>query len=182
MRPPRPDDLVTLIEEDHREIERRFEEVEASGKSTRAEALWKLADQLVRHEVAEEAVLYPALRSVPGGDAIVRRRLEEQARAEEDLARLEKLDLHSADCDHALAKLRDEVLSHAKEEEVQAIPFLAGSRSGDDMVELGLRYTEAKLSPPNRPHPPLPYEPPPRQILRSVAALSDRVRDAVGKL
>ncbi|MGH9029388.1 MAG: hemerythrin domain-containing protein [Acidimicrobiales bacterium] len=180
MRTPPPDDLVALLEQDHREIAQRFEELEAAGESLRAELFWKLTDELVRHEVAEEMVVYPALREVPGGDDIARVRLAEQGVAEEDLARIEKLDPLTAEFTEALAKLKAEVLQHANEEEVQALPFLAGSASSVQMLELGRRYTAAKLSALSHPHPTVPGGSPARKIVGPVAALYDRIRDAAG--
>jgi hemerythrin superfamily protein len=35
--------------------------------TARAEAFWQLTELLVRHEVAEEVVVYPALRKLTGG-------------------------------------------------------------------------------------------------------------------
>jgi hypothetical protein len=51
MRTSPPDTLVALLELDHEEVRRRFEELDEAGLELRAELFWKLTDQLVRHEV-----------------------------------------------------------------------------------------------------------------------------------
>jgi iron-sulfur cluster repair protein YtfE (RIC family) len=47
---------------------------------------------LVRHEVAEELVVYPIIRRAPGGEQEAKTRIAEQSEAEELLAEMEKLD------------------------------------------------------------------------------------------
>jgi hemerythrin superfamily protein len=179
---PAPDDLVALLEQDHRDIEKKFSELEGAGADFRAELFWKLTDLLVRHEVAEEMVVYPALRSVPGGEEVARARIDEQRQAEEELARLEKMDLQSEDFAEGMGRLKTLVLVHAGEEETQAFPYLAGSASSETMVELGRRYTAAKHTAPDHPHPHLSDTPPANKLVGSVVALFDRVRDEAGKV
>ena len=74
-----PDDVVRLLEEDHQLVQSRFESLSAAPADGRAELFWKLTNDLVRHEVAEEVVVYPAIRDVPGGDAIADARIAEQS-------------------------------------------------------------------------------------------------------
>lgn len=100
------DDVVRLLEEDHRLVEQRFAEVSTAGASTRGELFWKLTNDLVRHEVAEEVVVYPALRKLPGGDQIADARIAEQSEAEEQLAKMEKMDAESPEFVRDLASLK----------------------------------------------------------------------------
>lgn len=177
---PPPEDLVQSLEQDHEEIKKRFADLEAGGPQTRAERFWKLTDQLVRHEVAEEVVVYPALRQVPGGAQLAEARISEQAEAEQQLARMEKLDPAGEEFASELSSLKSSVLEHARLEEVQAFPFLAGFAPTDDLVALAQRYRAAKLAVPNHPHPQMPDTPPANRIPGPVAALYDRIRDAAG--
>ena len=53
------DDVVSLLTEDHEAVKQRFVEFDSVPPEARAELFWKLTDQLVRHEVAEEVVVHP---------------------------------------------------------------------------------------------------------------------------
>lgn len=172
------DDLVRLLEEDHRLVETRLSELDTAGPATRGELFWKLTNDLVRHEVAEEVVLYPALRKVPGGDQVADARVAEQSEAEQLLAKMEKMDAESPDFVRELAKLKAAVLEHAKAEEETAFAMVLGAVGPDQRVELGKRYAKAKEAAPTHPHPHAPDSPPGNVVLGPVAALVDRVRDA----
>ena len=56
------DDIVALITQDHTAIQQRLSGFETAAPASRAELFWKLTDQLVRHEVGEETVVYSALK------------------------------------------------------------------------------------------------------------------------
>ncbi|MGH8988632.1 MAG: hemerythrin domain-containing protein [Acidimicrobiales bacterium] len=159
-------------------MERRFAEAVAAGPSTRGELFWKLTNDLVRHEVAEEAVVYPSLRDVPGGDKVADARIAEQSAAEEQLADMEKMDPASSEFVRALGTLQTAVLEHARAEEESAFGLLLGAVAPDDRVELGVRYVKAKDAAPTHPHPHAPDSPPGNVVLGPVAALVDRIRDA----
>ncbi|HVC14438.1 MAG TPA: hemerythrin domain-containing protein [Acidimicrobiales bacterium] len=176
------DDVVRLLEEDHRLVERRLDELSSADASTRGELFWKLTNDLVRHEVAEEIVVYPALRQLPGGDQVADSRIAEQSEAEEQLAKMEKIDAQSPEFALELATLKSAVLEHAKAEEESAFMMLVGAVPADQRAELGQRYVKAKDAAPTHPHPHAPDTPPGNVVLGPVAALVDRVRDAAASV
>ncbi len=105
-------------------------------------------------------------------------RVNEQGEAEQRLSRMEKLAPGSEEFSTELASLKSSVLEHARLEEVQAFPFLAGFASSEELIALAERYRAAKLAAPSHPHPRLPDSPPGNRILGPVAALYDRIRDS----
>ncbi len=173
-----PDDVVRLLKEDHQLVKSRLEALGAAPADGRAELFWKLTNDLVRHEVAEEVVVYPAVRDVPGGDAIADARIAEQSEAEEKLAQMEKMDATSPEFAQEVAALKSAVLEHAKAEEETAFAMLLGALAPDRRIELGQRYTKAKDAAPTHPHPHAPDTPPGNVVMGPLAALVDRVRDA----
>ncbi|MGH8980979.1 MAG: hemerythrin domain-containing protein [Acidimicrobiales bacterium] len=175
---PAPDDLVELLTEDHKLVEQRLGELGSAGSSTRGELFWKLTNDLVRHEVAEELVVYPRLRELPGGDAVADARIGEQSEAEQQLAKMEKMDAEAPEFVHELATLKAAVLTHAKAEEDTAFSMLRSGVPPEELIVLGARYTKAKDAAPTHPHPHAPDTPPGNVVLGPVAALLDRVRDA----
>lgn len=176
------DDVVLLLEEDHQMVERKFAELSEAGPSTRGELFWKLTNDLVRHEVAEEIVVFPALRRLPGGDQVADARIAEQSEAEELLAKMEKMDAETPEFVGELATLKSAVLAHAKAEEETAFMMLRGVLDTDQRVELGKRYVKAKDAAPTHPHPNAPDTPPGNVVLGPVAAFVDRVRDAAASV
>ena len=177
-----PGELVALLAEDHQLITTRFSEVAEAGPSTIREAFWKLADVLVRHEVAEETVVYPLMRGWPEGDRIADERITEQGEAERSLAELESLDPGTPEFETHLSQLQTMVTDHARREEDTVFPLLRQHVPSEDAVLLGERYSAAKASAPNHPHPSLPDTPPGNVIMGNIAALFDRVRDAAARI
>jgi hypothetical protein len=118
------------------------------------------------------------MMSVPGGDVVVRPRLDEQKEAESRLALMERLDPLSDEFTLELKRLESEVMEHARREEVQAFAFLESSCPSATLVLLGKRYEAAKLAVPSHPHPHAPDDPTGARLALSIMAFSDRVRDA----
>lgn len=173
-----PVDLVSLLEQDHQVVQDAFREIDQAGAERLPELFWSLTELMVRHEVAEEIVVYPALKKLPAGKAIANARIAEQSAAEEDLARMEKLDPRSEEFAEALGALEQAVLEHAQREEKEAFPLLVNRLTSEDLVKMGERYIKAKNASPTHPHPHAPDTPPGNRVMGPVAALVDRIRDA----
>lgn len=173
-----PADLLDLLEADHRQVELLLAEFDSVSLTGRNELFCQLTHELVRHEVAEELVVYPALRDLPGGDRIADARISEQAEAEEKLAKMEKMDAESDGFARQMITLRSAVLAHAKAEETSVFATLRDSLPVEQRVELGARYIKAKEAAPTHPHPHSPDTPPGNVVLGPVAALIDKVRDS----
>ena len=173
-------ELVALLLADHQEAKRLLERFGNLPASQRDEAFCELTYELVRHEVAEEEVVYPALRRyADGGDDIADMRIAEQSKAEQLLADMEKAGVESPEFASMFATLKTDVLAHAEAEERTVFPELSTNISADDLRQLGKRYELAKKAAPTHPHPHPPDTPPGNLVLGPVAALVDRVRDAV---
>jgi iron-sulfur cluster repair protein YtfE (RIC family) len=172
------DDLISLLVQDHEAIAERFSELGCAEPEVRGQLFWELMDQLVRHEVAEEVVVYPALRQEPGGDAIAERRLQEESQSERMLARLEKLDPTTEEFRGAIKDLASAVLDHAQKEEIEVFPLLAANEESGYLALLGQKFRGEKLAAPSHPHPHAPDAPLAQKLIGPVAAFIDRIRDA----
>lgn len=172
-------DIVELLANDHKEAKRLLEQINIAPPSRRENLFWELVPELVRHEVAEEVVVYPTIRSdAPDGDAEVEPRLKEQHEAEQMLSSMEKLDPASDEFGQKLSELRQDVLEHADAEEQHIFPLLLALEHDDTRAKLGARYEKAKASAPTHPHPHAPDTPPGNKIFGPIAAFADKVRDA----
>ncbi len=173
-------DLVKLLVEDHQGAKGLLEKFETVPADRRDEAFCELTYELVRHEVAEEEVVYPAVRHyVDGGDDLADMRIAEQSKAEELLAEIEKVGVMSPEFPAMFSTLRSEVLAHAEAEEQSVFPELSSAVKADELFTLGQRYNLARRTAPTHPHPHAPDTPPGNLVMGPVAAVVDRVRDAV---
>jgi hemerythrin superfamily protein len=172
------DDVISLLAQDHEAIGERFSELGHAGPDVRGQLFWELMDQLVRHEVAEEVVVYPALRQEPGGAVIAEARTREESEAEQLLARLEKLDPTTEEFRGAIRDLASAVLDHARREEAEVFPLLAANEESGYLALLGQKFKGEKLAAPNHPHPHVPDSRLAQKLVGPVAAFVDRMRDA----
>ncbi|TQE29223.1 hemerythrin domain-containing protein, partial [Streptomyces ipomoeae] len=168
------DELVT----DHREVEELFGKIEALQPGDKNRKLY--ADQatieLVRHSVAEEAYLYPAVREhMAGGDALADKELEDHAKAEQIMKDLERCDADDPEFDRLVGSLMSEIRAHITDEEANLFPNLRATCSAEALDELGDKVRQAKKTAPTRPHPSAPDKPPANKLLAPGAGLVDRL-------
>lgn len=173
-------DIVTHVEADHRSIETLLSRIEHTPPERREELVARLVPMLVAHETAEEQVLYPALGIIADQlEPTIQARLAEQAEAGELARQLEDLDPGSAELDPVLTRLAASVRRHAAAEEREVLPLVAEHEQTLDRPGLGARYERAKRTAPTHSHPGAPDRRPGNLLLGPVAALIDRVRDAL---
>ncbi|MGA5767756.1 hemerythrin domain-containing protein [Streptomyces pseudogriseolus] len=94
-------DVIAELTTDHREVEELFGKIEAlpSGDEQRKKYADQAVIELVRHSIAEEAYLYPAVREfLPNGDGIADKELEDHAEAERTMKDLEAVDAGDPEC------------------------------------------------------------------------------------
>jgi hemerythrin superfamily protein len=174
--------VVTLLLADHEEAKAMFGRFGPNNRSEWPELFCDLTETLVRHEIAEEEVVFPEVRKVvPDGDHLADARIAEQQAAEELLSEMERLNTDDDKFRTSLQKLEVSVLDHAKNEEESVFTKLRTALDQDRREELGRRYQKAKASAPTHPHPHAPNTPPGNLMMGPVAALVDRIRDAVRK-
>ncbi|WP_433443331.1 hemerythrin domain-containing protein [Nonomuraea sp. CA-141351] len=176
-------DVIAVLVTDHREVEQMFSKLEHM-KGDISEEAKTLAEQvvieLVRHSVAEEEYLYPAVREhVPGGDKTADHEIAEHAEAEETMKRLEGLEPRDADFWPTTDLLIKQIRHHLQEEENDLFPRLREACPPEQLVELGNKVQRAKKLAPTRPHPSAPDTPPANKLLAPGAGLVDRIRDAL---
>lgn len=177
------DDIIAKLLQDHEQVKRTFARLTQADAVRRGEVFCELTNELVRHEVAEEEVLYPEVRKVlPEGNRLADERIAEQAEAEELLAKLEKTGPSDASFMTEIAKLERAVLAHAEKEEQSIFAPLGDALDQERREQLGSRYEKAKAAAPTHPHPHAPDSPPGNLVLGPVAALVDRTRDAMHKV
>ncbi len=178
-------DVIEVLEHDHEEVEEMFAELEALRGATGDDARVRRRDlmddvtiELVRHSVAEETQVYPAVEKKVSAEEAERAK-QEHAEAEQTLQRLDGMDPDDPSFDDELATLMREIREHVAEEEGEMFAHMRQVFSQEELVELGSKVESVKKFAPTRPHPSVPNEPGVRTALGPVAGLFDRMRDAV---
>lgn len=176
------DDIITLLKGDHQAAEALLNRFETVAPSGRDEYFCEVVHLLVGHEVAEELVVYPAVRKDGSvGEQEAEKRIAEQAEAEQLLAEMESDDATTTAFAAKFIQLRESVLAHAQAEETSTFPLLQSATNAEEHRDLGVRYQKAKEKAPTHPHPHAPDTPPGNKVLGPIAALLDRARDAMHK-
>ncbi|WP_372348405.1 hemerythrin domain-containing protein [Streptomyces sp. KL116D] len=150
------------------------------GSAERKRIVNSFTIELVRHSVAEEEHLYPAVRRlVPAGDALADQEIKDHSEAEKLLKQVEQLPPDAATFDDLVARLQAEVSGHVQDEENNLFPRLRESCDDRELLELGDKIRSAKKAAPTRPHPHphAPNTPPGNKLLAPGTGLVDRVRD-----
>ncbi|MFE2070427.1 hemerythrin domain-containing protein [Streptomyces sp. NPDC059467] len=175
-------DALEELMTDHREVEEMFariQEMAAGGQELR-DLVDDLTIELVRHSVAEEQYLYPAVREhIDGGDRIADKEIADHGRVEKLLKQLEGTDTEDPKMSPLLQQLMDEVAAHVQDEENNLFPMLRRSCSPDTLNDLGDKVRRAKSMAPTRPHPSAPDTPPANKLLAPGVGLVDRARDFI---
>ncbi|MFD9006553.1 hemerythrin domain-containing protein [Streptomyces sp. NPDC059582] len=174
--------VVEELMADHREVDEMFGQIQAmtGGGQELRDLVDEVTIELVRHSVAEEQYLYPAVREhIEGGDRIADKEIADHGRVEKILKQLEKTDTDDLAGNPLLPQLMDEVMAHVRDEEDNLFPMLRQACSSDMLEELGDKVRRAKAMAPTRPHPSAPDTPPANKLLAPGIGLVDRARDFV---
>ncbi|KUJ68271.1 hemerythrin [Streptomyces albus subsp. albus] len=172
--------VIQELTADHREVEELFARIEAmpAGSQERRQLADQLTMELVRHSVAEEEYLYPAVRrNVDDGDDMADKEIADHSEVERMLKQLEGRDPGDSRFDTLISQLKSSVTAHVSDEENRLFPLLADACSAQHLDELGERVRRAKQTAPTRPHPSAPDTPPANKLLAPGAGMVDRVRD-----
>jgi hemerythrin superfamily protein len=178
--PPNGTDVISVLVNDHREVEKLFTRIEAlaPGDMRRKVFADLVVRDLVRHAEAEEVYVYPAFRRfLADGDAVADREIAEHSQAELTMKQLLRLGPADPGFDGLLSQLMGVVRQHVAEEERDYFPQLAAAAPARDLDDLGRAVRTVKKVVPTRPHPRSPDRPPLNLLLGPGVGILDRARD-----
>jgi hemerythrin superfamily protein len=173
------DDVVALLVTQHARIEELFLLVAGGEGDTKRAAFNDLVRLLAVHETAEEEVIHPLSRTLPGdNDDLIDDRLTEERQAKETLQALVEGGVEATGFDDGILLLRQAVLEHARNEERYEFPRLRQHVPADRLRQLAGALRAAEAAAPTRPHP--GTESAAANVVAGVPlAVIDRIRDAV---
>lgn len=172
-------DVVDELTADHREALALLDRIAAS---TDPEEKRDLADtviaEVVRHSVAEEMYVYPAMREhLPDGEKEVQHDVEEHKQLEEIMKQLEAVESTEPRFDGLVSRMTEQLRHHAHDEESEQFPHLRAQIPREQLIEMREKVETAKRVAPTRPHPNAPNTELFHKLLGPGVGLVDRLRD-----
>jgi hemerythrin superfamily protein len=172
-------DVIDELTRDHREVASLLDRI---GTTTEPTDKRDLADtaitELVRHAVAEEMYVYPAMREhLPDGEEVVKHDIEEHKDLERTMKELEDVDAGDPRFEQLVGELRSKLQHHVEDEENEQFPKLRARVPHETLVELREKVDTAKKLAPTRPHPDAPRSEVFHKLVGPGVGLVDRARD-----
>jgi hemerythrin superfamily protein len=175
-------DVIKELTADHAEVAGLFDRIRSSrpGSRERKELVDQVTARLVRHAVAEEEYLYPAVREhVVDGEMLAEKELRDHSRTADTLGALAGMDCGDPRFNELLVALVTDVTAHVRDEEERLFPRLSVACPQEVLRDLGEKVRRAERIAPTRPHPAAPDRPPAVGVVSPWLWLIDKIRDFV---
>jgi hemerythrin superfamily protein len=151
---------------------------QASDAGQRKDLADMLIAEVVRHAVAEEMFVYPAVeRHVPNGAHQVEHDKEEHQEIVEIMKQIEGLDASEPAFMERVRELEEQLQHHATDEEMDQFPQLRTHIPREELVTMGQKVQTAKKLAPTRPHPSAPHSELFHKTIGPGIGMIDRLRD-----
>jgi iron-sulfur cluster repair protein YtfE (RIC family) len=133
-------DACTLLDDDHNEVIRLFEQYKAAHENRDHRLLGaRICRELLVHMRIEEEIFYPAFGEATGDDDLVQEGVREHKEARELIARIEQ----SQQDARLMLELEDAILHHVNDERDKMFPK-ARATNGLDLMQLAQRLEARK--------------------------------------
>jgi hemerythrin-like domain-containing protein len=132
---------IDLLEQQHREVEELFEELEGAGenaKKTKERLCRELADALAVHAEIEEKLFYPESKQ-ENTEEILRESVEEHLSMKRLLTDIVEGEVEDDQFDARIEVLKEQVEHHVEEEEKELFPKVRKVLSREELEDLGTR-------------------------------------------
>jgi hemerythrin HHE cation binding domain-containing protein len=140
-------DALTLLEDDHAKMRKLLKELETTterGVKTRAELFSTIKGELTLHEIIEEEIFYPALKSHPKAEDLVLEGYEEHHVVDLVMAELEDLPVDDESWGAKAKVMQENVEHHMEEEEGDMFKQARSIFDRQELDELGERMAARK--------------------------------------
>lgn len=172
-------DVVDILTTDHQEMMELVGQIERSAETDQRRDLAEtLIAEVMRHAVAEEMFVYPAIEKyVPNGVGEVEHDKQEHDEIVLVMKQLEDIDASDPTFMACVEQLGSLLRHHANDEESEQFPKLRAHISGDKLVDMGGKVQNAKKLAPTRPHPSAPHSELFHKSIGPGVGMVDRLRD-----
>ena len=137
-------DILSLIEAEHRQVEKLFAEAEKAKGAKLVEQFNQIYIALNLHARTEELVFYPALRDYEETEQYVEEAEEEHEEVSVILEEIKVLKPTDPEFKEKMSELKEAVEHHVEEEESEIFSAVRECMSEKELSELGQEFQEAK--------------------------------------
>jgi hemerythrin superfamily protein len=137
-------DAIKLLTQQHREVEKLFEQFEKLGDNAHKSKLQlcqKISDALAVHAAIEEKIFYPATKD-SRTEELLHEAVEEHLSAKRIIADLLEHDAIDDEAEAKISVLKEQVEHHVEEEEKQLFPKVRKMLDAERLAELGEEMQE----------------------------------------
>ena len=174
-------DVIDVLTTDHREFLSLISQIRSTADpEQRRDLADQLIAELVRHSVAEEMYVYPAMRDhLPHGAEAVDHDTDEHKELERVMKQLESTDSAGPEFLSVVDSIESILTDHVSDEEGEQFPQLRSHVPQEQLVELKGKVETAKKLAPTRPHPMSPNAELFHKAVGPGVGLVDRLRDTL---
>jgi hypothetical protein len=140
---------ITMLKADHDKVKALLTELEGTterGEKIRAELFSTIKGELTVHEIIEEEIFYPALKSHPKAKDIVLEGYEEHHVVDLLMSELEGLDVTDETWGAKALVMRENIEHHIEEEEGEMFKQAREVFDTQELDDLGARMEERRTS------------------------------------
>ncbi|GER23029.1 hemerythrin [Zafaria cholistanensis] len=172
-------DVVDILTADHQDMIELLARIKAApDPAERRDLADTLIAEVMRHAVAEEMFVYPAVKKhVPDGAEKVEHDKKEHGEIVQLMKGLEDADGSDPVFMELVHKLEETLRHHANDEETEQFPQLRTHIPAGELVSLGEKVEHAKKLAPTRPHPHAPHSELFHKTVGAGVGMVDRLRD-----
>ena len=172
-------DVINILTTDHQEMMALASQIKGSNDPQwRRDTADTLIAEVMRHAVAEEMYVYPAIeKSIPNATEEVEHDKQEHDEIVQVMKQLEDCNADDPVFMARLEKLAGLLSHHADDEESQQFPKMRHHMSSDQLIDLGEKVEQAKTLAPTRPHPSAPHSELFHKSVGAGVGMVDRLRD-----
>src|SRR3954447_10260632 len=172
-------DVVDELTSDHREALELLDRIPSTqDPQERRDLVDTVIGEVVRHSVAEEMYLYPAMREhLPDGRDFAEHDAEEHKELEKVMKKLESTQADDPRFADLVRDMTSKLRHHVHDEEDEQFPRLRDQLPRETLVELREKVDRAKQLAPTRPHPNAPNAELFHKLAGPGVGMVDRMRD-----
>ncbi|HEV7204736.1 MAG TPA: hemerythrin domain-containing protein [Jatrophihabitans sp.] len=176
-------DVVDVLTEDHHSVLNLIAEIPTTSDPAEKRAIADIViAEIVRHSVAEEMHVYPAIRKhLPDGESKVEHDVQEHKELEATLKQLEGADASEPGFAELVSDVERQLRHHASEEEKTQFPELRQHLPAEELQRLGKQVELAEQIAPTRPHPSAPNAALFHKTVGPGVGMIDKLRDVLSR-
>jgi len=144
MTKPKATDILSLIEAEHRQVEKLFDQIEKAKGNKISSYFQEIYKALNLHARTEELAFYPALREYEATQEYIEEAEEEHEEVSVLLEEIKAMEPTNPEFLEKISELKQAVQHHVEEEESEIFDAVRECMSEEQLTELGGEFQEAK--------------------------------------